>query len=188
MSTRDIFQSIRDLEPEALQRIVDRLEYRGRDPAFVKMREAYLDQMGLTPNARVLETGCGTGVVSRALARRTGFAGLVVGIDFSDVLIQAGRRLAHEEKLTDRIEFRVGDSHALDDPDGSYDFVIAHTLVSHVVDPKAQSRSLTGTTHRWRMERVIRSSTQRWLRRYSLPLPPILTLCARSPRFCVIAA
>jgi len=135
MSARDIFQSIRDLEPEALQRIVDRLEYRGRDPAFVKMREAYLDQMGLTPNARVLETGCGTGVVSRALVRRTSFAGAVVGVDFSDVLIQAGRRLAHAENLNDRIEFRVGDSHALDDPDGSYDFVIAHTLVSHVVDP-----------------------------------------------------
>jgi 2-polyprenyl-3-methyl-5-hydroxy-6-metoxy-1,4-benzoquinol methylase len=135
MSARDIFQSVRDLGPEAIQRIVDRLGYRGRDPTFVRMREAYLDRMGLTPNARVLETGCGTGVVSRALARRTGFAGAVVGIDFSDALIQAARRLAREEKLDDRIKFRVGDSHALDDPDSSYDCVIAHTLLSHVVDP-----------------------------------------------------
>jgi SAM-dependent methyltransferase len=91
--------------------------------------------MGLTPRARILDCGCGTGVVSRALAQREGFAGSVVGIDFSDALIRTAQRLAREKGLDDRIEFRVGDSHALDDPDNSYDFVIAHTLVSHVVDP-----------------------------------------------------
>lgn len=135
MSTRDIFQSISNLGPDAIQKIVDRLEYRGGDPTFVRMRETYLDRMGLAPNARVLDCGCGTGVVSRALAQRKGFTGAVVGIDFSDALIDAARRLALEEGLDDRIEFRVGDSHALEDPDDSYDFVIVHTLISHVVDP-----------------------------------------------------
>ncbi len=137
MSTRDIFQSISDLGSDAIQKIVDRLEYRGGDPTFVRMRETYLGRMGLEPNARVLDLGCGTGVVSRALAQREGFTGAVVGIDFSDALIDAARRLAGEKGLDDRIEFRVGDSHALEDPDDSYDVVIAHTLISHVVDPGA---------------------------------------------------
>jgi ubiquinone/menaquinone biosynthesis C-methylase UbiE len=135
MSARDIFQSISDLGPDAIQKIVDRLEYRGSDPTFVRMRETYLHRMRLTPSARILDCGCGTGVVSRALAQREGFAGAVVGIDFSDALIEAARRLAREKGLGDRIEFRVGDAQALEDPDDSYDFVIAHTLISHVADP-----------------------------------------------------
>lgn len=137
MGGRDIFQSISDLNPDAVQKIVDRLEFRGSDPAFVRMREAYLDRMELGPDSRVLDLGCGTGVVSRALALRKGFNGAVVGIDFSDALVHAARRLASEKNLADRVEFRVGDSHALEDPDNSFDFVIAHTLVSHVVDPAA---------------------------------------------------
>ena len=135
VTTRDIFQSIRDLGPDAIQKIVDRLEYRGSDPKFVRMREAYLDRMGLTANARVLDCGCGTGVVSRALAQRDGFAGEIVGVDFSADLIEAAKRLAREKGLHDRIQFRAGDAHALEDGNGSYDFVITHTLISHVVDP-----------------------------------------------------
>jgi hypothetical protein len=46
MTTHDIFQSIRDLGPEAIQRIVDRLEYRASDPTFIRMRNAYLDRWG----------------------------------------------------------------------------------------------------------------------------------------------
>lgn len=136
MGTRDIFQSVSDLAPDAIQKIVDRLEYRGTDHNFVRMRESYLDRISPAPNARVLDFGCGTGVVARALARRDGFTGTIVGIDASDALVDAARRLAQEEGLGDRIEFRVGDCHAVEDPDDSYDLVIGHTLVSHVADPE----------------------------------------------------
>ena len=137
MSTRDVFQKIGDLGSDAVQTIIDRLEYRGSDPTFVRMRERYLDQMGLGRKARVLDLGCGTGVVSRALAEREGSTLEVVGIDVSQALIGAAQQLAAAKRLDDRIEFRVGDSHALEEPDHSYDFVIAHTLLSHVVDPAA---------------------------------------------------
>lgn len=137
MATRDIFQSISEMDPDGIEKIVDRLEFRGNDPAFTKMRDAYLEQIQLGPNARVLEIGCGTGVVARALAKRSGFNGTIVGSDFSVALIDAARRLAAEEGVGDRIDFRVGDSHGLEDPDDHYDAVIAHTLISHVVDPTA---------------------------------------------------
>jgi SAM-dependent methyltransferase len=35
----------------------------------------------------------------------------------------------------ERVEFRVGDVHALDVPDATMDAVIAHTTISHVTDP-----------------------------------------------------
>jgi len=135
MSKSDIFQSISDLPAEAIQKIVDRLEFRGRDPVFVKLRDAYLDKMDLASCKRILDLGCGTGVVARALAGRKDFDGEIIGVDFSDALIDAAKHLSAEEGLAERVAFRVGDSHALNDPDASYDAVLAHTLVSHVTDP-----------------------------------------------------
>ena len=133
----DIFQSISDMPADAIQKIVDRLEFRGRDPAFVRMRERYFDRMDLAACNRVLDIGCGTGVATRALARRDEFQGKIVGIDFSAALIEAANRFASEEGLSGQIEFRVGDSHALEDADASYDAVLAHTLISHVTDPSS---------------------------------------------------
>ncbi|MFV2091629.1 MAG: methyltransferase domain-containing protein [Hyphomicrobiales bacterium] len=135
MSTSDIFQSIDDLPPDSLQKIIDRLEFRGADAVFVKMRDTYLGKIDLASCKRILDIGCGTGVITRALAQRSDFKGKIVGIDFSRALIDAARNFARQEGLSKRIEFRVGNSHSLDELDNSYDLVLAHTLVSHVSDP-----------------------------------------------------
>jgi 2-polyprenyl-3-methyl-5-hydroxy-6-metoxy-1,4-benzoquinol methylase len=133
----DLFQSIDSLDAAGVQRIVDRLEFRGTHAVFVKMREDYLDRMALAPNASVHELGCGTGVVCRAIAKRPGFRGRIVGTDFSRALIDAGKRIASAEGLGSRIEFRVSDAQKLEDSGAPYDAVIAHTLVSHVPSPDA---------------------------------------------------
>jgi len=135
MGKIDVYQSIGGLAPDAVQKIVDRLEFRGKDPFFAAMRESYLDRMDLSSRTRVLDLGCGTGVATRALAMRSDFKGDIVGIDLSDALIEAAKGFAAHEGLSDRIEFRVGDCHALDDADQSYDAVVTHTLISHVTDP-----------------------------------------------------
>ncbi len=137
MGSNDIFQAINDLPTETISKIIDRLEFRGKDPAFVRMREAYFDRMQLGSRNRILDLGCGTGVATRALACRSEFHGKIVGVDFSKALIDAANDMATKEGLTRRIEFRVGDSHALEDVDNSYNAVLAHTLVSHVTNPKA---------------------------------------------------
>lgn len=135
MTKTDVYQSIGGLPPDGVQRIIDRLEFRGRDPVFAGMREAYLDRMDLASRNRVLDLGCGTGVATRALAKRADFSGDIVGIDLSKELIAAAETLAAEEGLSQRIEFRVGDCHSLEDADESFDAVITHTLISHVSAP-----------------------------------------------------
>jgi SAM-dependent methyltransferase len=84
--------------------------------------------------------GCGTGVAARAIARRRDFSGRVLGIDLSPTLAQTAARLAADEGLCDRVEFRAGDSRRLDLGDGVFDAVVAHTLLSHVDDPLAVVR------------------------------------------------
>lgn len=137
MTAQDVFISINDADEATTQVIINRLEFRGKDANYTRWRDEYLGKMGLKPSDRVLEVGCGTGIVARALVGQAGFSGRVVAVDNGAALIEAARRFAAEEGVGDRIEFRAGDAHALDFENGSFDAVIIHTVLSHVKDPPA---------------------------------------------------
>jgi ubiquinone/menaquinone biosynthesis C-methylase UbiE len=120
------------LEDALLDVMVSRLEVRGNHWFFQKVLGEYLDAMDIDSASTVLDIGCGTGVAARTIARRANFSGRVTGIDLSPYLVEAAKRLADEEGLGDLLEFRSGDTRDLDIPDGRFDAVVAHTLVSHV--------------------------------------------------------
>jgi ubiquinone/menaquinone biosynthesis C-methylase UbiE len=134
---RDAMQFINEQSDATLERFIERLEFRAADPAFAGYRDAYLELIDLPRAASVLDLGCGTGVVARALAGREEFTGTVTAVDQSPHFIAAAQRRAAEEGVGDRVEFVVGDAHELDLPTASFDAVVAHTLVSHVRDPLA---------------------------------------------------
>jgi ubiquinone/menaquinone biosynthesis C-methylase UbiE len=128
----DPFRITDKLEEVLLDVMISRLEVRGNHPFFQKVLREYLDAMDIDTASTVLDVGCGTGVAARTIARRTNFAGRVTGIDLSPYFVAAAQRLADEEGLGSRVEFRSGDTRDLDIPDGKFDAVVAHTLVSHV--------------------------------------------------------
>jgi SAM-dependent methyltransferase len=130
MTSSDPYAVTDSLDDSLLQVIVTRLETRGRHPAFEKMLMDYLNAMSIDAATTVLDMGCGTGVAARAIARRRDFSGRVLGIDLSPTLAQTAARLAADEGLRDRVEFRAGDSRRLDLGDGVFDAVVAHTLLS----------------------------------------------------------
>lgn len=132
-TARDAMQFINEQDAATLERFIARLEFRATDPTFVGYRDAYLALIDLPHAAAVLDLGCGTGVVARAIAAREDFGGTVKGVDQSPDFIAAAERLA----AGDGLEFVVGDAHALDLPPASFDAVVAHTLISHVRDPLA---------------------------------------------------
>jgi ubiquinone/menaquinone biosynthesis C-methylase UbiE len=115
--------------------MVSRLEARGKHWFFQKVLREYLDAMDIDSASTVLDMGCGSGVAARTIARRANFSGRVTGIDLSPYLVEAAKRLADEEGLDTLVEFRSGDTRELDIPDGEFDAVVAHTLVSHVQEP-----------------------------------------------------
>jgi len=59
---------------------------------------------------RVLDVGCGSGAVTRDIAKRVGSQGLAVGLDPSLALLSIARTLAPEAGLGDRVEFREGNA------------------------------------------------------------------------------
>ena len=120
------------LEDALLDGMVSRLEARGNHRFFQDVLREYLDAMDIDSANTVLDMGCGTGVAARTVARRVNFSGRATGIDLSPYLVRAAERLADEEGLGGRVEFRTGDTRALGIPEGRFDAVVAHTLVSHV--------------------------------------------------------
>lgn len=137
MGAVDPFARTEALDDDVLAALVTRFEARGRRPAFMRMLHEYLDAMHVDDAEALLDIGCGTGVVARAIARRSGFGGRITGVDRSPYLVAAAQRLADEEHLPARVEFHTGDACHLDVADASHDAVVAHTLLSHVDDPAA---------------------------------------------------
>jgi cyclopropane fatty-acyl-phospholipid synthase-like methyltransferase len=70
----DVYATIADADEEVQARIASILELRAADPQQRAMVDSYLSRVQLGSSARVLEIGCGTGAVTRVLARRPGVA------------------------------------------------------------------------------------------------------------------
>ena len=132
MAALDPYGVTDELEDALLDVMVTRLEVRAKHSFFRKVMREYLDAIEIDAAGTVLEVGCGTGVAARTIVRRASFAGRVMGIDLSPYLVEAATRLANDEGLGGLVEFRSGDTRALDIPDATFDAVVAHTLVSHV--------------------------------------------------------
>jgi len=88
--------------------------------------------LDIAADARVLDVGCGSGAVTREIARRLGRQGFAVGVDTSPALLAIGRALAREQGLGERIEFQQGSALQLPFPDLSFDAVVCVTVLSHV--------------------------------------------------------
>jgi ubiquinone/menaquinone biosynthesis C-methylase UbiE len=137
MTTFDVYGATNTLPDPILEAIATRLEARGRHPAMHRMLDEYLAAMAIDHAKQVLVVGSGTGVVPRHLTARADFTGSVVAIDQSPYLVEVARRLVTEEGVGERIRFAVGDAQRLDLPESTFDAVIAHTVISHVPDPRA---------------------------------------------------
>jgi len=142
VATVAVYRITDQLDDATLDVLATRLEARGRHPKFLEMMHQYFDAMGIDSAGSVLDLGCGTGVAARTIALRRGFAGRVTGIDRSAHLIAAATRLAKGEGLSKKVDFRHGDSHTLGLGDASFDMVVAHTLFSHLDDPRAVLREI----------------------------------------------
>jgi SAM-dependent methyltransferase len=122
-----------DAQPTA-ETMAAALEVRGHTPSQIRLRRRFLKFLPVRARDRVLEVGCGTGVVARDLAGLVGRGGVVTAADPSATLLARARALSRGTP-GGRIVFRHADGHRLPFADGRFDAVLAITVILHVEDP-----------------------------------------------------
>lgn len=82
---------------------------------------------GLSTGQTVLDLGCGAGLDSLVAARRVGPLGGVIGVDFSEEMLQRARVSAQEARLSN-VSFQKADAGALPLETGSVDVALVNGL------------------------------------------------------------
>ena len=80
----DVYANITSADRATQERLVTAMELRAAEPRQREILETYLAWIDWPENARILEVGCGTGAITRVLARRQGVAA-IVGVDPSEM-------------------------------------------------------------------------------------------------------
>jgi SAM-dependent methyltransferase len=87
----------------------------------------------LRPGLSLLDVGCGPGTITVDLARRLD-PGRVTALETTESALALARTEA-DARGQDNIDFVIGDVHALDFADDTFDVVHAHQVLQHVADP-----------------------------------------------------
>jgi ubiquinone/menaquinone biosynthesis C-methylase UbiE len=132
---RDIYRLAPTVDEAVLETIAARLEFRGTDEGYARLSQAHFPRLPLPQARRILALGCGTGIEVRALRRLTAPDTAIVGVDHSQALLDIAARLTADEGLSDNVTYQAGDAHHLPFPEGEFDIVTLHTLISHADDP-----------------------------------------------------
>lgn len=127
-STTETFQVSLEIAQTYEERFVPSL--------FAEWAPRTLDAADVGPGDRVLDVACGTGVVTREAADRTGDPSSVTGVDLNEAMLTVARRVRGD------IEFLQGDAASLPVPDGAYDAVVCQSAFMFFPDRAAAVREM----------------------------------------------
>ena len=91
----------------------------------------YFDELSLPKAARILEVGCGAGLLTADLARR-GYT--IEALDRVKTMVDLSRRNAVKSGVENRVNANIGDVYQLPFRDGSFSCLIALGVIPWVVD------------------------------------------------------
>jgi SAM-dependent methyltransferase len=127
----DVYSSVAELDVATQERLAAVLETRGNDPQQRALRHEFLSGIEFPPRARVLEVGCGTGALTRLIARWPNVAE-VIGVDPADSFLREATKLVAG---ICNVSFQKADGRSLPFKDTEFDVVIFDSTLCHVPEP-----------------------------------------------------
>ena len=109
----------------------NRLEFQAKAQEVIIRKE--LEAIELRSGIQVLDAGCGTGAISRMIAREIA-PGKVYGVDIDPVFIGEAERLATKKDFRN-IHYQLGDIGNLEFDDDFFDVTYCRLVLMHVKDP-----------------------------------------------------
>jgi SAM-dependent methyltransferase len=100
-----------------------------------------MDRLGIAPNDRVLDIGCGCGDTTIELARRVGKDGYVLGVDISEMIISSAKKKINLKKQS-HVDFKCLDAQNYDFDKTSFDVIFSRFGVMFFDDPIAAFSNL----------------------------------------------
>lgn len=107
---------------------------------FGQFTDAVLDVAAVAEGQRVLDIGCGTGVLARAALDRVGARGRVAAVDPNDGMLEVARRSSEE------IDWNAGVAEKLPAPDASFDRSISQFALMFFTDAAAALTEIARVT------------------------------------------
>lgn len=102
------------------------------------LREHLYSRAGLQVGQRVLDLGCGTGVLEVELIREVGARAFGLDIDLPNLRLAASNAV--------QASLAQGDAHSLPYPDGSFDITLCHFVLLWTKDPRRVVREMKRVT------------------------------------------
>jgi ubiquinone/menaquinone biosynthesis C-methylase UbiE len=121
----------REESPEAYIRCLD-LQHAAAFKQLYKRRVREL--LALAPGTHVLDVGSGVGLDALEMARQVAPDGEVVGLDFSQTMVEKARRRTRGAGAP--VRFERGDVQALPFADSTFDRAYADRTFQHLADPR----------------------------------------------------
>lgn len=120
------------------------------DKSFEAFDRKLIDKAEITEGNFVVDLGSGTGYPSVRIAERIGRAGFVVGLDFSEQMVEVARSKARQLHLIN-VGFRVADISKILIADSQLDAIVSRFALMFVPDPEKTLKEVLRTLKRGKM-------------------------------------
>jgi SAM-dependent methyltransferase len=118
------------------------LEARGRAADQAQVNAALMQILAPAPGERLLEAGCGSGLLCRQAAAAVAPNGRIAGLDISPEFLRLAQDYAGSAGQAGLIQWCAGRAEAAPFPNASFDGVLAARLLLHVSEPEVVLREL----------------------------------------------